>query len=162
MVEFNAVIANSGYSHTHKTSSNCTASYSQIIFSPHSTSTLDHHDPDLWVWDKKEWMSFWPCFSDRAVSLWVLAGGAAGMLAGRHDTLAHLPSHLTLPNEWKPQPVLQNLHPTAGNTHISYWKWTCLHKTGVQSSFQIRDRLCDNVCPLDSWIFSARKCMVSH
>lgn len=68
------------------------------------------------IWERKEWMSSWPCFSDRTVSLWVLARGAAGMLAGRHNTLAHLPSHLPLPDEWKPQPVLPNLHPTAGNT----------------------------------------------
>lgn len=65
-------------------------------------------------------MSAWPCFSDGAVPLWVLAGGAAGMLAGWHNTLAHLPSHLPLPDEWKPQSVLQNLHPAAGNTHTSH------------------------------------------
>lgn len=59
-------------------------------------------------------------YSDRTVSLWVLAGGAAGMLAGWLHTLAHLPSHLPLPDERKPQPVLQNLYPAAGNTNISY------------------------------------------
>lgn len=79
-------------------------------FSPPMTLICD----DEWVGERKEWTSSWPCFSDRTVSPCVLAGRAAGMLAGRHYALEHLPSHLPLPDEWKPQPVLQNLHPTAG------------------------------------------------
>lgn len=45
-------------------------------------------------------------FADWTVSLWILAGGTAGMLAGWHYSLAHFPSHLPVPDEWKPQSVL--------------------------------------------------------
>lgn len=47
-----------------------------------------------------------PVFADWTVSLWVLARGTAGLLAGWNHTLAHFPSHLSVPDEWKPQPVL--------------------------------------------------------
>lgn len=100
---------------------------------------------------RKEWM-FSVCFSDRTVPLWVLARGAAGMLAGWHHTLAHLPSHLPLPDEWNPQPVLQNLHPTTGNPHADAHthsllcsNWMCLSKAGVHSIIR---SLLDHVCPI--------------
>lgn len=43
-----------------------------------------------------------------------LAGGAAGLLAGRHHALAHLPRPVPLPDGGGHQPVLPHHHPAPG------------------------------------------------
>lgn len=105
------------------------------LFVSYASAYLDIHFLPHLIAAQTEQLRSWPpnivslldphvcvCFfSDWAVSLWILAGRAAGVLAGRHYAVAHLPSHLPLPDEWKPQPVLQNLHPAAGNAHNSSW-----------------------------------------
>lgn len=52
--------------------------------------------------------------TDGEVSGRVLAGGAAGMLAGRHHPLEHFPGHLPLPNGRGHQSVLPHHHPSTG------------------------------------------------
>lgn len=44
----------------------------------------------------------------------LLAGGAAGVLAGRHHPLEHLPGHIALPDERGHQPVLPHHHSSTG------------------------------------------------
>lgn len=52
--------------------------------------------------------------ADGEVPGWLLAGGAAGLLAGRHHPLAHLPRPVPLPDGGGHQPVLPDHHPAPG------------------------------------------------
>lgn len=56
---------------------------------------------------------------DGEVPRWLLAGGAAGLLAGRHHPLAHLPGPVALPDGGGHQPVVPDHHPAPGER----WSW---------------------------------------